>query len=76
MKATITLDSAGIAEALKAWGERRGMKVRGHRLNIETGDPGDPRESGFRRESIVLDVELTALDLITADNVTSIVGAL
>jgi uncharacterized OsmC-like protein len=55
------MDAANIGEAVREWAQKRGMKVTSHRINIETGDPGDPRESGFRRETIELSVELTVV---------------
>lgn len=60
MKATITIEKPQIEEALREWAAKQNppMKLVSCRLSVETGDPGDPRESGYRRESIEADVIL------------------
>lgn len=55
MKATIELDKNKLEEILKAWAATQGMTVHAVRFVVQQGDPGDPREAGYRRECIEIE---------------------
>lgn len=57
MKVGYTLDDKHIRKMLEEWCERRRAKLKSFRLVVETGDPGDPREAGYRREAIEVEAE-------------------
>lgn len=61
VRAQIELGPQQVGDALREYCAQRGWTYVAHNLFVETGDPGDTREAGYRSETIKLTVKIPAL---------------